>query len=208
MPSIMDIQRTSTENISELLGQIPDAPKSLFFKGTPAPKDATFLAVVGSRQYTDYGKRVCEKLIRELAGYNISIVSGLALGIDSIAHKAALDVGLHTIAVPGSGLSSNVLYPSSHRNLAERIVKNGGLLLSELDPETRAAPYTFPKRNRVIIGLSHGVLIIEAKKKSGTMISARLASEYNRDVLTVPHSIYSTKAEGPHYLLKNGAGLI
>jgi DNA processing protein len=169
--------------------------------------DTKLLAVVGSRQYSDYGKMVCETLIEELAPYNISIVSGLALGIDSIAHRKAMEVGLHTIAIPGSGLDDSVIYPKSHLNLAKDIEKNGALL-SEFEPTTSAATYTFPKRNRIIAGISHATLVIEAAPRSGTLITARLAMEYNRDVLTVPGSIYSRKSFGPHSLIKNGAALI
>ena len=196
------------KDFPKLLLEIPDVPEKLYLRGTLPKKEAKLLAVVGSRQYSDYGKKVCESLIEELAPYNISIVSGLALGIDSIAHKKALSVGLHTVAVPGSGIDDSVIYPKSHLNLAREIESNGGALVSEFDPKMEAASYTFPKRNRIVAGLSHAVLIIEAAERSGTLITARLAMEYNRDVLTVPGSIYSTKSYGPHSLLRNGAALI
>jgi DNA processing protein len=186
----------------KLLREIPDCPKQLNLNGTLPLNETKLLAVVGSRRYTEYGKSICEKLISELRGYDIAIVSGLALGIDSIAHRAALKAGLKTIAVPGSGLDESVLYPSSHRELAKQILNEGGALLSEFPNDMKAAPYTFPK---IIAGMSHGTLIIEATQKSGTLITARLAMEYNREVLTVPGSIYSTSSFGPHSLIKVGA---
>lgn len=189
----------------ELLKEIPDAPEKLYIEGTLPPKENKLLAVVGSRKYSDYGKRACEKLISDLSGHPVTIVSGLALGIDSIAHRAALKAGLQTVAVPGSGLDQKSLYPHSHKNLAREIVKSGGGLLSEFDPGTPGYPANFPKRNRVVAGMSHATLIVEANIKSGTLITARLAMDYNRDVLTIPNSIFSKTGEGPNDLIKHGA---
>jgi DNA processing protein len=163
------------------------------------------LAVVGSRKYTTYGKEVCERLISGLHGYPITIVSGLAIGMDSIAHHAALKAGLQTIAVPGSGLSEPVLYPASNRQLAHTIVENGGGLLSKYEPDFKATIWSFPQRNRIMAGLSQAVLVVEAGIKSGTLITSKLATEYNRDVLTVPGSIFSSNSEGPHMLIRLGA---
>jgi len=206
MPTMdYDIQKLSESKFPELLKEIPDKPKNLYIRGSLPSPETKLLAVVGSRRYTRYGRDVCEKLVSSLAPYDISIVSGLALGIDSIAHRAALSANIKTIAIPGSGLDDSVLYPSSHRNLAQQILKEGGTLLSEFPPLTKAAPYTFPKRNRIIAGMSHGVLIIEATERSGTLITARLGMEYNREILTVPGSIYSTNTFGPHNLIKVGA---
>lgn len=194
------------ENFPPLLKEIPDSPELLYLFGSlPDPTENTYLCVVGSRKYSSYGKEVCEKLIDGLRGYPIVIVSGLALGIDGIAHQAALNANLKTIAVPGSGLNPSVLYPASHQTLAQRIVAGGGALLSEFEPNFRATPYSFPQRNRIMAGLSKAVLVIEAEKRSGTLITARLALDYNRDVLTVPGSIFSKTSEGPHYLIQNGA---
>ncbi len=192
--------------IPKLLQEIPDAPKRLYMIGEfPNQEENIFLTVIGSRKYTDYGKRVCEKLISGLAGYPFVIVSGLALGIDGIAHRAALNNKLTTIAVPGSGLDESVLYPASHKNLAKDILKNGGCLLSEFEPTQKAQPWTFPQRNRIMAGLSHAVLVIEAENKSGTRITARLATDYNRDVFAVPGSIFSTASEGCNELIREGA---
>jgi len=164
-----------------------------------------YLCVVGSRKYSPYGKDVCKTLIEGLRGYPIVIVSGLALGIDSIAHESALENGLTTIAVPGSGLSESVLHPKAHKELARRIVKSGGTMLSEFEENFKATHYSFPQRNRVMAGMSHATLIIEAEEKSGTLITSKFATEYNRDVLTVPASIFSGNSFGPHMLLRLGA---
>ena len=132
-------------------------------------------------------------------------MSGLALGIDSIGHRSALKAGLPTVAIPGSGLSDKVLYPHSHRLLAEEIVEKGGCLLTEFPDDYPSYPINFPQRNRIIAGMSHATLVIEAELKSGTLITSKYATEYNRDVLTVPNSIFSKTSEGPHMLLRLGA---
>lgn len=193
------------DNFPEILQEIPDTPEKLYFQGNLPLQSTKLLCVVGSRKYTQYGKDVCEKLISGLRGHDITIVSGLALGIDGIAHKAALDAGLKTIAVPGSGLDESVLYPSSHKNLAQKILENGGALISEFEPKFHATPYSFPQRNRIMAGLSHAVLVIEAEIKSGTLITSKFATEYNRDVLTVPGSIFSKNSDGPNMLIRLGA---
>jgi DNA processing protein len=200
-----DIEILEGEEIPEMLREISDAPVKIYLQGKLSSPDTKILCVVGSRKYTQYGKDACEKLISGLRGYNICIVSGLALGIDGIAHKAALDAGLMTIAVPGSGLDGSVLYPSTHRQLAEKILEARGALISEFEPKFRATPYSFPQRNRIMAGMSHAVLVIEAEIKSGTLITSKFATEYNRDVLTVPGSIFSKNSEGPNMLIRLGA---
>ncbi len=187
------------------LTEIPEVPKKLFIRGQTPDWSRILLAVVGARKNTSYGKDACETLIAGLSGSPITIVSGLALGIDAIAHRAALNARLPTIAIPGSGLSKTVLYPRSNHGLAEKIVESGGALISEFEPEFRATVWSFPQRNRIMAGMSRAVLVIEAEKKSGTLITARLATEYNRDVLTVPGSLFSPTSEGPHLLLRLGA---
>ncbi len=210
-----EIKTINIEKCFPQLLEIPDAPKKLYARGTLPNTDAIFLTVVGSRKYTSYGKDVCEKIISELSISNLStsdvsrlgivIISGLALGIDAIAHRAALKSGLKTIAIPGSGLNSSVLYPASNHGLANKIVSAGGALLSEFEPDFRATPYSFPQRNRIMAGMSRGILVIEAGERSGTLITARLATEYNRDVFVVPGSIFSPQSRGSHQLLKLGA---
>ena len=200
----MKIRDLAKKDFPELLKQITDPPKSMRIVGE-IPQTEKYLAVVGSRKFSQYGKAVCEKLIAGLRGYSITIVSGLALGMDSIAHRTALDAGLPTIAIPGSGLSEKVLYPSTNRGLAKQIVESGGCLISEFDDNFKATPYSFPQRNRIMAGMSHATFVVEAELKSGTLITSKYAIEYNRDVFTVPHSIFSKTSEGPHMLMRLGA---
>lgn len=197
-----------TDHHLGLLHEIPEPPKKLWYRGHLPPPDIKLLAVVGSRQYSTYGKQVIEKLFKDLAPYPIGIISGLARGIDTLAHEAALTNKLYTLAVPGSGLSDAVLYPAQNRHLATRILDHQGGLLSELEPETRAATWTFPKRNRIMAGLTHGTLLIEASAKSGTLITARLAVDYNRELLAVPGSIFSANSYGVHQFIKLGATVV
>lgn len=188
-----------------LLTEINDPPKSLWVQGELPPYEWKWLAVVGSRALSRYGQEACEKLIAGLAGYPIVIVSGLALGADACAHRAALAAGLPTVAVPGSGLDPSVLYPRTNTPLAREIIASGGALLSEFEPKFRATTWSFPQRNRIMAGLSHATFVIEAGIKSGTLITSRLATEYNRDVFALPGSIFSTHSEGPHMLIRLGA---
>jgi DNA processing protein len=166
------------------------------------------LAVVGSRALSHYGREACEKLVGGLAGYPISIVSGLALGADACAHRAALSAGLHTIAIPGSGLNDDVISPRANVELATEILKAGGALLSEQVPNEPSRAQYFPSRNRIMVGISDAVLVIEAGEKSGTLITARLAAEYNRDLLCVPHRIGDPHGFGAHLFIRLGAALI
>ena len=192
--------------IPKLLREIPDPPKKLYIRGTiPDETKYMFLTVVGSRKYTTYGKQVCEHIIRGLAPYPVVIVSGLAFGIDSVAHQAALDNNMKTIAIPGSGLDDVVLYPAGNQGLAQKIIQSGGCLLSEYKPDFKATRWSFPRRNRIMAGISHAVLIIEAENISGTRITSKLATEYNREVFSVPGSIFSKMSEGTNTLLHEGA---
>lgn len=200
-----EIRTMGKEDYPPQLREIPQVPQKLFVRGTMPSSDAFFLSVVGSRKYTEYGKEACRKIISELKGYPIVIVSGLALGIDAVAHSAALEANLPTIAFPGSGLNPEVLYPAGNYSLAKKIVERGGALISEFEPDFRATPYAFPQRNRLMAGISHGTLVIEAAEKSGTLITARMALDYNRDVFVVPGSIFSQNSRGSHQLLRLGA---
>ncbi len=190
------------------LGEIPQPPERLWVRGTLPPDGHKLLTVVGSRAMTHYGKEACEKLIMGLAGYPVSIVSGLALGVDTCAHKAALSAGLHTLVVPGSGLADEVLYPRSNRAFAQEILKAGGGFLSEYAPDTTSHIHFFPARNRIMVGIADAVLMIEAGQKSGTLITARLASEYGRDLLCIPHRIGDPHSFGPHLFIRSGAALV
>lgn len=193
-----------TEFPKQLL-EIPEPPAKLFIRGELPGPDTKLLCVVGSRKYTNYGKEVCEKLIASLRGYDVAIISGLAIGIDGLAHQAAINAGLKTIALPGSGLGVESIHPMAHVGLAQRILESGGCLLSEYEADFKSTIWSFPRRNRITAGLSHAVLIIEAEIKSGTLITSRLATEYNKDVLTVPGNIFSKTSEGPHQLIRLGA---
>jgi DNA processing protein len=203
--SSFTIRKLHAREFPPLLAEIPQPPIDLWAVGNLPPPDITPLCVVGSRKYTTYGKQVIEHLIGGLAGYPVGIVSGLALGVDALAHEAALKQNLYTLAVPGSGLDESVLYPAGHRNLARTIVDAGGGLLSELPPLTRSALWTFPQRNRIMAGMCKATLLIEAGEKSGTLITARMCVDYNRELLVVPGNIFSGNSLGTHQFLKLGA---
>lgn len=187
------------------LREIPEPPKTLYWQGQLPPDDHFLLSVVGSRKFTTYGRHVIDHLIGGLRGQPIGIVSGLAKGIDGLAHQAALQAGLYTLAIPGSGLDPAVLYPTQHRRLAQQILDNHGGLLSELEPTTRAAKWTFPQRNRLMAGVAHATLVIEAADRSGSLITARLATDYNRDLLAVPGSIFAPQSTGTNRYIAMGA---
>lgn len=190
------------------LQEIPDPPKLLYIEGELPPKTDTYLAVVGSRKMSAYGKRVCQQLVAGLRGSPIAVVSGLALGIDSVAHESALEAGLKTVAVLPSGLAESAIYPSVHRSLAHRIVQAGGALISEYAPEEKPRHWTFLERNRIVAGLCRATLVIEAPERSGALVTAKLALEYNRDVFAVPHPIESETGAGTNALIRRGAVLI
>ncbi len=185
---------------------IPDCPKELYFIGNLENfKNSKIIAIVGSRRHSQYAKEALEKIISELSGFDIIILSGLALGIDTLAHQFALKYNLKTIAIPGSGLSDKVLYPKSNLQLAKQILDNNGLLLSEYSDDFQATNWSFPKRNRIMAGLADIVLVVEAKEKSGTLITARMALEYNKELTVIPNSIFSEYSKGSNTLLKQGA---
>lgn len=192
--------------------EIPDCPKQIFYRGNIDQfnnvSNKHFLAVIGSRTVTTYGKDSIQKLVPPLTGHPICIISGLAIGVDGLSHEAAIKAKLPIIAIPGSGLGEKVLYPSSNRKLALEILQNNGLLISEYDENFKSMLHFFPARNRLMAALSDAVLLIEASKKSGTMITARIATEYNKDVWCVPGSIFSEKSEGTNNLIKTGAAMI
>jgi DNA processing protein len=202
----MKIKRITFNEYPLLLRQIFNPPKFLDIAGAPIPSDDhKFLCVVGARDYTQYGEETCRHLIKGLQGYPIVIVSGLAIGIDSIAHEQALACGLHTISVPGSGLDEHSIYPHSHINLARRIIASGNTLLSPFELTQQSAIWTFPTRNRIMAGLCHATLVIEGRIGSGTLITAEHALGFNRDVYIVPGSIFSETTYAPHLLYKDGA---
>ncbi len=202
------VRKVQSDEFPKRLREIHDPPDSLYARGSEFPQAEKYLCVVGSRKHTNYGRDVCQKLISGLVGSSICIVSGLALGMDAIAHKAALKANLPCIGVPGSGLNDKVLYPKTNKPLAKKLLTSGNMLISEFEPDFEAVGWAFPKRNRIMAGLSQAVLVVEATEQSGTLITARLATEYNRDVFTVPGSIKSKNTAGPHGLIRDGAALI
>ncbi len=187
------------------LKNIYDPPPVLYVKGELSENDVNSLAIVGSRKATEYGLKTAYQLAKEVAESGLTVVSGMALGIDSAAHRGALKAGGRTIAVFACGL--NNVYPSSGLNLAREILKNGAIV-SEYPIGFKALPSNFPARNRIISGLSKGALIVEANKKSGSLITADFALEQGRDVFAVPGNINSPNSKGTNELIKNGAKLI
>jgi DNA processing protein len=191
----------------QALLSLSDCPLALTMKGSLIEADAKALSIVGSRKSTLYGRRVAGKLAGELARAGITIVSGLARGIDGLAHQSALDAGGRTIAVLASGLET--IYPPEHDGLARAIVDSGrGALVSEARVAGVPEAGLFPRRNRVISGLALGTLVVEASKKSGTLSTARHALDQNRDVLAVPGRVGDPLSEGTNYLIKNGAAAV
>jgi len=200
--NIYDLPR---EKWPQLLSRINDPPKRLRCIGTPPPHDVIYLTIIGSRLPTDYGRDSLNKLVAGLTGYPIVIVSGLALGIDGMAHEAAMKAGLKTISFPGSGLSRQALYPAEHQNMAERIVQADGCLLSEFPDNQEGVYWAFPQRNRLMAGSSVATLIIEGEMGSGSLITTRLALDYNRTVMALPGPIDSPLSAGPNSLIRDGA---
>ncbi len=187
-----------------LLKEIPDPPSFLIYDGTLSP-GAPCISIVGSRKATRYGLETAGHLAGRLSEKGFIIVSGMALGIDSAAHKGALNSLGQTLAVLGSGLSH--IYPRQNTDLYKRISSNGAVL-SEFYPDTPPLPAHFPQRNRIIAGMSVGTIVVEAAQRSGSLITARLSGEYNREVFAVPGSIQSSASKGTHALIRQGAKLV
>ncbi|MEM7782406.1 MAG: DNA-processing protein DprA [Planctomycetota bacterium] len=189
----------------KLLDEIVDAPPVLFCRGDLKPEDELAVAIVGTRRCSNYGRKVAGQLARGLAMAGITIVSGLARGIDAAAHQGALEIGGRTIAVLGGGHLN--LYPPEHADLAEKIQQSGAIVTESL-PTQAPKSGSFPRRNRIISGLSLGVIVVEAGQRSGALISARLAAEQGREVFAVPGRIDSRVAMGCHRLIRDGAKLV
>jgi DNA processing protein len=188
-----------------LLGRISDPPGLLFVRGSIEPCDSLAIAIVGSRHATAYGRRIAWQLAGGLARAGYTIVSGLARGIDAAAHRGALDAGGRTLAVLGSGVLN--IYPPEHADLADEVVARGGLL-AEVPPQTAPQAGCFPQRNRIVSGLSLGVIVVEAAERSGALITARLAGEQGREVFAVPGPIDARLSRGCHGLIRDGARLV
>jgi len=187
------------------LAEIYDYPPVLYVRGTLLPEDEWSLAVVGTRRASVYGRQVAEEIVADLARSKVTVVSGLAKGIDAIAHRAAMQADGRTIAVAGCGL--DMVYPSDHVALARQIMEHGALV-SEFPLGTRPKAEHFPQRNRIISGMSLGVLVIEAGEKSGALSTAHWAVEQNRDVFAIPGSIFSPASKGTNRLIQEGAKLV
>jgi len=196
----------SCRHYPRLLKEIFDPPLILFAKGRLELLNQPQLAVIGSRNVSYYGKDTAFRFAKELARISLVITSGLAIGVDASAHQGALAETGATIAVIATGI--DVVYPARHKPLAAKILDKGGLIVSEFMPETPARAGHFPKRNRLISGMSQGVLVVEAAMKSGSLITAKCALEHNRDVYAVPGVIQNPNAQGCHWLIKQGAKLV
>lgn len=191
------------KNYPKLLSQIYDPPMVLYYKGEVKDWNGPSIAIVGTRKITGYGRTVTEQFTRELVYSGLTIVSGLALGVDAQAHWTAVRNRGQTLAVLGSGL--NQIYPTENRQLADEIIKGHGAVISEFTPDQSSMPGNFPSRNRIIAGLSKAVLVTEAATDSGSLITARLAVEVGREVFAVPGPITSSLSKGPIDLIRQGA---
>jgi len=190
----------------ELLRQIPKLPPLLFVRGDIHLLGLPQIAIVGSRNPSSGGAENAHRFAEFLAGNGFTVTSGLALGVDAAAHQGALAATGRTIAVMGTGI--DLIYPSRHRNLAQQIIANGGALVSELPLGSSANAANFPQRNRIISGLSYGVLVVEAAVQSGSLITAKTALQQNREVFAIPGSIHNPLARGCHQLIRQGATLV
>ncbi|MFZ3151956.1 MAG: DNA-processing protein DprA [Anaerolineaceae bacterium] len=189
-------------NYPRYLKEINQPPPVLYYRGSIEPQDELAIAIVGTRNVTSYGRQLTKDTAAYLAGNGVTIVSGLARGVDAIAHQAALDIGGRTLAVLGCGV--DVIYPPEHRKLAEKIIRQGALI-SDYFPGTQPEGANFPPRNRIISGLSRGTVVIEAGERSGALITAKFSVEQGREVFAVPGSVLSPMSRGTNNLLASGA---
>lgn len=196
------------EEYPSLLNQISDPPFILYYQGRFPKESDILLGVVGARKASPYGIQSTHVLVKDLAAKGVGIVSGLAYGIDAAAHEATLAANGYTIGVLAGGIDRASIYPRVHKNLAERIVANGGCILSEYPPHTQPLKRNFPLRNRIIAGLSKGILVIEAALGSGALITATCALEQNREVCAIPGSIFHPLSAGTNHLIKSGAHVV
>ncbi|PIT97572.1 DNA-protecting protein DprA [Candidatus Berkelbacteria bacterium CG10_big_fil_rev_8_21_14_0_10_41_12] len=196
----------SDKRFPKKLREIPDCPQKLYCIGNVDLFSKPIIAIVGSRKASEYGKIITKKFASYLASNGYVIASGLAIGIDAQAHKSALSVEGYTIAVLGTGIDE--IYPASNKSLADEILKKKGLIVSEFSPKTPFAKYNFPLRNRIIAGLSQAVIISEAAEESGSLITAKLACEYGREVFGVPQNITNFNSHGVNDLIKGGANVL
>lgn len=201
----IDLCARGRSGYPSLLGEIPDPPTVLYLRGSFEVQDELSIALVGTRHASAYGRRIAERLASGLSRCGVTIVSGLARGIDAVAHRAALEAGGRTIAVLANGLKH--LYPPEHRRLADQVAESGALV-SEAGLEAKPRRGAFPRRNRIISGLSLGVVVVEAAQSSGALITARHAAEQGREVFAVPGPVDTRSSRGCHQLLRDGAKLV
>lgn len=183
-----------------------DPPTLMFYKGSANLNAAKIIAIIGTRSHTDYSKKMTDNLVEELSAQNILIVSGMAFGVDAIAHKAAVKNNLPTVGVLGHGLDQ--IYPPDHSNLAKEMLKNGGGLLTEFRSQTKPDKHNFPTRNRIVAGMSDATIVIESGIKGGSMVTAELANGYNKDVFAFPGKVTDHKSAGCNYLIKSNKAML
>lgn len=183
-----------------------DSPTLLYYRGTIDLNTSKIVAIIGTRTHTEYGKQVTEKLVKDLATQNVMIISGLAFGIDAIAHKAAIKNNLLTVGVLAHGLDQ--IYPYEHSGLAKEMIRHSGGLLTEFRNKTKPDKHNFPTRNRIVAGISDATIVIETAIKGGSMITAELANGYNKDVFALPGRTNDTKSAGCNYLIKNNKAML
>lgn len=183
-----------------------DSPTLLYYKGSADLNASKIVAIIGTRSHTEYARQVTEKLVKELSAQNILVISGLAFGVDAIAHKASLKNSLPTVGVLAHGLDK--MYPAEHTNLAKDMIKSKGGLLTEFRSKTKPDKHNFPSRNRIVAGMSDAVIVIETDIKGGSMITAELANGYNKDVFAIPGKLTDTKSTGCNYLIKHNKAML
>jgi DNA processing protein len=194
------------KNYPQRLLNCYDSPTLLYFKGDTELNTSKIIAIIGTRNNTDYGKQQTEKLVKELAGQNVLVVSGMAFGIDAVAHKASVKNNLPTVGVLAHGLDQ--MYPPEHSNLAKEMIKHGGGLLTEFRSKTKPDKHNFPTRNRIVAGMSDAVVVIESGEKGGSIITAELANGYNKDVFALPGRVTDNKSAGCNFLIRNNKAML
>jgi DNA processing protein len=196
----------SDKNYPQRLLNCYDSPTLLYYKGDADLNVSKIVAIIGTRNHTDYGKQQTEKLVKELSSQNVLIVSGMAFGIDAIAHKASVKNNLPTIGVLAHGLDQ--MYPPEHSNLAKEMIKHGGGLLTEFRSKTKPDKHNFPTRNRIVAGMSDAVIVMESGEKGGSLITAELANGYNKDVFAMPGKVTDNKSAGCNFLIRNNKAML
>lgn len=204
----MKIQEINTiKNLNNLIENMPDAPTKLFYQGNIdlLKNKHLHVCIIGPRKASPYGIQVTEYILDFLKDFNVVTISGAAYGIDGLVHTLSIKNNIPTICIPGSGIHDDYFYPRAHIDLKYEVLDRGGLIINEFEPETRSSIWTFPVRNRLMAGFSHITIVIEAEEKSGTLITANLAIDYNREVLAIPGNIFSKNSQGTNELIDKGA---